>query len=249
MSVVVGRAAEAPVAYLCGLLNSELLDLWYSLRGRRPRDIWRDYEPKPMGEIPYRRPEGDERAERIAELVREIARNRRDLLPHRAVIRDLGRTIKDPWKTSPVEVDEVSLLSELPVSETVSVRTDPALEVDGEPAGRLRRLDERTLSFRRGGRETGRVGGDPTRVDLVERLAGRGTDDARAIALPRDLSSFDERKKERAELIRQLLAEGRGLVEEVERLVCALYDVPAELTEEIVEHAVRRAGSESPQDE
>jgi N-6 DNA Methylase/Eco57I restriction-modification methylase len=33
------------VAFLCGVLNSELLDLWYALRGRAPRDVWRDYEP------------------------------------------------------------------------------------------------------------------------------------------------------------------------------------------------------------
>ena len=43
------------VAYLCGLLNSELLDLWYAVRGKTPRDVWRNYEPKPMNEIPYRR--------------------------------------------------------------------------------------------------------------------------------------------------------------------------------------------------
>jgi hypothetical protein len=42
------------VAYLCGLLNSELLDLWYAVRGKTPRDVWRNYEPKPMNEIPYR---------------------------------------------------------------------------------------------------------------------------------------------------------------------------------------------------
>jgi hypothetical protein len=48
------REAELSVAYLCGLLNSELLDLWYALRGKRPRDIWRNYEPKPMARIPYR---------------------------------------------------------------------------------------------------------------------------------------------------------------------------------------------------
>lgn len=42
------------VAYLGGLLNSELLDLWYSIRGKTPRDVWRNYEPKRMKEIPYR---------------------------------------------------------------------------------------------------------------------------------------------------------------------------------------------------
>ncbi len=48
------KAPGLSVAYLCGLLNSELLDLWYALRGKTPRDVWRNYEPKPMGPMPYR---------------------------------------------------------------------------------------------------------------------------------------------------------------------------------------------------
>ena len=32
-------------------------------------------------------------------------------------------------------------------------------------------------------------------------------------------------------------------MEEVERLVCALYEVPDDLTEEIVERAIQRAGT------
>ena len=43
------------VAYVCGLLNSELLDLWYAVRGKTPWHVRRNYEPKPMNEIPYRR--------------------------------------------------------------------------------------------------------------------------------------------------------------------------------------------------
>ncbi|MGI8845941.1 MAG: HsdM family class I SAM-dependent methyltransferase, partial [Thermoleophilaceae bacterium] len=50
------------VAYLGGLLNSELLDLWYRVRGKTPRDVWRNYEPKPMARMPYRH------VERIASL-------------------------------------------------------------------------------------------------------------------------------------------------------------------------------------
>jgi hypothetical protein len=42
------------VAYLGGLLNSELLDLWYSVRGKTPWHVRRNYEPKRMKEIPYR---------------------------------------------------------------------------------------------------------------------------------------------------------------------------------------------------
>jgi len=43
-----------------------------------------------------------------------------------------------------------------------------------------------------------------------------------------------------------LLLEGRKLVEEVERLVCALYDASSDLTEAVVEHAVARAARELP---
>ncbi|CAN5140240.1 hypothetical protein BH20ACT16_BH20ACT16_10740 [soil metagenome] len=53
-TIATPRAQGLSVAYLCGVLNSELLDLWYSVRGKTPRDIWRNYEPKPMNEMPYR---------------------------------------------------------------------------------------------------------------------------------------------------------------------------------------------------
>jgi hypothetical protein len=119
------RFDEAPVAYLCGLLNSELLDLWYAVHGKTPRDVWRNYEPKRMNEMPYRRPEGDPRAEEIADLVREIAANRRALLPHRAVVHDLRRIVKDPWKSGPVVIDRPAFVAELGKRDTVSVRLDP----------------------------------------------------------------------------------------------------------------------------
>jgi len=53
-TVCTPREDGLSVAYLCGLLNSELLDLWYALRGKTPRDVWRNYEPKPMNRMPYR---------------------------------------------------------------------------------------------------------------------------------------------------------------------------------------------------
>lgn len=59
------RAEGLSVAYLCGLLNSELLDLWYGVRGKIPRDIWRNYEPKPMNEMPYRHVEAVPGVERM----------------------------------------------------------------------------------------------------------------------------------------------------------------------------------------
>lgn len=49
-TIAVGKSTDAPVAYLCGVLNSELLDLWYAVRGKTPRDVWRNYEPKRMNE-------------------------------------------------------------------------------------------------------------------------------------------------------------------------------------------------------
>ena len=53
-TIATPREDGLSVAYLCGVLNSELLDLWYAVRGKTPRDIWRNYEPKPMNEMPYR---------------------------------------------------------------------------------------------------------------------------------------------------------------------------------------------------
>jgi len=86
---VIPREQGLSVAYLGGLLNSELLDLWYSVRGKTPWHVRRNYEPKRMKEIPYRHVDptadcpkqrlkalaaalekGDD--ERVAELVTEI---------------------------------------------------------------------------------------------------------------------------------------------------------------------------------
>ena len=69
-TIVVGREPGAPVAYLCGVLNSELLDLWYAVRGKTPWHVRRNYEPKRMNEMPYGRPDADPRAEKVARLVR-----------------------------------------------------------------------------------------------------------------------------------------------------------------------------------
>jgi hypothetical protein len=57
-TVATPRDRDVSVTYLCGLLDSELLDLWYALRGKNPRDVWRNYEPKPMARMPYRHVEG-----------------------------------------------------------------------------------------------------------------------------------------------------------------------------------------------
>ncbi len=250
-TLVVGREAGAPVAYLCGLLNSELLDLWYGVRGKTPRDVWRNYEPKRMNEMPYRRPEDDPRAERVAELVRSLAANRRALLPHRGVVRDLGRIVKDPWKDGPVAIDTPGLVAELPPDRLVSVRVDSKLtKTIGElPLGRARRESPDVLTFRRGRVETARLEGDPARLDLLaEMVGGKQLDDVAELELPKDLGELEQLAEERTTLVAALLGEGRRLVEEIERFVCMLYDLPAELADAVVAHAVARAGSSLPDD-
>jgi hypothetical protein len=62
------------------------------------------------------------------------------------------------------------------------------------------------------------------------------------IELPRDIAAFKEEIVATATEVRQLLDAGRQLVEAAERLVCALYAVPKELEDEVVAHAVARAG-------
>jgi hypothetical protein len=244
LTLVVGRSDTAPVAYLCGVLNSELLDLWYAVRGKTPWHVRRNYEPKRMNEIPYRRPEGDPRAERVAELVREIAANRRALLPHRSLVPELGRLVKDPWKTGPVALDRAALVGELSIAETISVRLDPALNlaIARSPVGRPVRAGATKLVFRRGRVETAYVTGPKDRLDLLEEVLGtKPPADLPAVLLPRDLDRFDALATRRLETVSNLLAGGRSLVEEVERLVCALYEVPSRLTEEVIAHAARRA--------
>jgi hypothetical protein len=163
------------------------------------------------------------------------------------VIRDLGRVVKDPWKTGPVEIEIPAFIAELPRIETVSVRLEASLQVTGDPQGKARRLEASVLAFRRGGAETGRISGDAARLELLEVLVGTSmVEDARSLPLPKDLAAFDRRRRERVELVAGLLAEGRGLVEEVERLVCTLYGLPDELADAVVEHALKRAGSAMP---
>ncbi|MGH2934884.1 MAG: HsdM family class I SAM-dependent methyltransferase [Gaiellaceae bacterium] len=247
-TLAIGRGKDAPVAYLCGLLNSELLDLWYAVRGKTPWHVRRNYEPKRMNEMPYRPPDGDPRADEIADLVRSIAGNRRALLPYRSVVRDLDRIVKDPWKTGPVDIDERALVAELPVAEKVSLRLDPDLSVELPDAGsaRITRANRGTLELRRGRLAAGTVRGDEKRLDLLEAiLAGKAGAEIEETLLPKDLERFRTFVDERHQAVSALLADGRELVERVERLVCALYDVPDDLTEQVVAHAVRRSMSKT----
>lgn len=244
-TIVVGRGPDAPVAYLCGVLNSELLDLWYAIRGKTPRDVWRNYEPLRMNEMPYRPPDGDPRCDEIAELVRRVAANRRALLPHRAAVKDLGRIVKDPWKAGPVEIDERALVAELPAAETVSVRLHDGLVLDfPEPAKvKLRRAKPDLIELVRGRQVVGRLEGEAAVLDLVDGLVDGAADEhLPELLLPADLVLFAARRTDRRQLVAGLLAEGRELVERIERLLCAVYDVPDDLADAVVEHAVRRAG-------
>jgi hypothetical protein len=249
-TIVVGRETDAPVAYLCGLLNSELLDLWYAVRGKTPWHVRRNYEPKRMNEMPYRRPEGDPRADEVAGLVREIAANRTALLPHRGVVRDLGRMVKDPWRDGPVVVNRPALIETLEPRQTLSVRLDPSLTLEGSPSGRATRTEPAALAFRRGGRETGRVVGAEARLDLLEEIVGTSmVDDVGSVLLPRDLEAFDREAETLVETVQALLDDGRAKVERVERLVCGLFGLDEALTDSVVEHAVARARRAMPDGE
>lgn len=292
---VTAREDGLSVAYLCGLLNSELLDLWYAVRGRTSRDVWRDYEPKPMAEIPYRHVEGiaegrnseavraleaalaggdvdaavvgaaelrdaldgsathdREAAGGLEALVRAIAANRRALLPHRALVPELRRIVKDPWRTGPVELDERAAVAALPASEVVSVRLDTevtaSLSTDG-PLGRAA-LERDGLVFTRSRRDTARISGPPERLALLERLvAGEARlvpSELESLRLPRDLAAFRSGLERTRDEVVELLAAGRALVEAAERLVCRLYGLSRDLEDAVVEHAVARAGAGLP---
>jgi hypothetical protein len=70
-TIATAREKGLSVAYLCGLLNSELLDLWYAVRGKTPWHVRRNYEPKPMNAMPYRHvpvPQGWSPSDRVTAL-------------------------------------------------------------------------------------------------------------------------------------------------------------------------------------
>jgi hypothetical protein len=251
---VVARSSEArtatSVAYLCGLLNSELLDLWYAVRGKTPWHVRRNYEPKRMNEMPYRRPEGDPRAAEVARLVRDLAANRRALLPYRPRVRELRRIVKDPWRTGPVDVRRAMMVAHLPPAETVSARLDGTLVINGDAGarGRVRRTSAGTLTVTSGRVALASITGPSERLDMLEAVAGGHDGGIGAALLPKDLAAFDARCAAVADDVRRLLAEGRTLVERVERLVCGLFGLSADLTDRVVAHAVWRAGGGLPTD-
>jgi len=279
------REQGLSVAYLCGLLNSELLDLFYAVRGKNPRDVWRNYEPKPMARIPYRHAqmatdhqtvanlrtsddlvaacdqllaeprEADVLAAALEIVVRAISDNRIALLPHRGVAPELRATIKHPWSTLAPSLDEAALIAELASAATVSVRIDPALDLTIAGDGRLGRpeLDSDVLRYRFSRAVTATVTGPADRLELLERVTGSMrsslADDLAHVVLPKDLPALAAMLTDRAAVIEDLLEEGRQLVERAERLACRLYEVPAELEDEVVASAVARADSRRPDDD
>ena len=83
---------------------------------------------------------------------------------------------------------------------------------------------------------------------LEATIGGKAVDDVSDVELPKDVAGLVLLAAERAEIVHGLLADGRRLVEQIERLVCALYDVPDELTDEVIAHAAARAGVSTPAD-
>jgi len=192
-----------------------------------------------------------EAAGAIELLVRAVAANRRALLPYRGPFPELGRIVKDPWRTELPAIDHASAIDSMPREETVSVRLDPGLTVELETEGPLGKAqaDGPELRFTRGRGLTGRVRGSRERLGLLALLvAGRSLmpRELETQVLPRDLGAFARHVETKRFEAKELLDEGRTLVEAVERLVCRLYGLPTDLEGAVIAHAARRAGSEMP---
>jgi hypothetical protein len=98
-TITTAREEGLSVAYLCGVLNSELLDLWYAIRGKTPWHDRRNYEPKPMNAMPYRHvtvPAGWEPSGRFAALASALETPDADLsAPVAALIGAVGTADAD----------------------------------------------------------------------------------------------------------------------------------------------------------
>lgn len=219
-------------------------DLWYAVRGRTPWHVRRDYEPRPMASIPYRRPEGDPRSEEVAHLVRRMATDRRALLPHRALFPGLRRTVRSPWDDRLPEPGMAVAVALLPADRALSVRLHPALTatVGDAPHGRVHRDGPERITLRRARVQTGAIAGPEPFLDVLEATLPTTADPLTA-RVPLDAAECAALVRERRNEVQALLAEGRAIVERIERLVCALYGVPDALTDEIVANAVARAGA------
>ena len=289
-TLVIPKRDGLSVAYVCGLLNSESLDLWYAVRGKAPRDVWRNYEPKPMAEIPYRGVDdlpaaespplakldeaiargdaksaaglcadfgADLRANKedastqaagaLERIVRAIAANRQAVLPFRPRFRALERTVKDPWDIGPATPDRSSFVAQLPADQTITVRIDPELHATVESDGVLGRprLNDGALELVYKRQVMARVDGPAARLDLLVEILGAVRrilpDDLLRAELPKDLDAFEQSISRDSEIVAKPLADGRTLVGAAERLVCRLFDIPSDLEDEVVAHALQRA--------
>lgn len=102
------------------------------------------------------------------------------------------------------------------------------------------------LVFMHARRPTARVEGPRGRLALLREVLGDRRlmpDDLLSARMPASIDALTAEVVRRQGEIDELLAVGRHMVEAVERLVCALYGVPEELTELVVESAVTRAGT------
>ncbi|MGI8845508.1 MAG: hypothetical protein ACR2HC_04935 [Thermoleophilaceae bacterium] len=180
-------------------------------------------------------------------LVRAIAANRRALLPLRDLFPELGRTVKDPWRSRLPRLSEREAVRALPDRDTASVRIDPELTLQIDTDGPLGRgaISEPGLVFTRARQRTAEISGPAPRLELLARvLEGRKRlmpSELQACLLPRGLDEFADWCATKRTEVSELLDEGRVLVEVVERIVCRLYDVPLELEEAVVLHAAGRA--------
>lgn len=148
-------------------------------------------------------------------LVRAVADNRRALLAERAVAPRLRAVVRDTWSTEARALDEAALIAELAAADTVSVRTDPALQAGLSGDGRLGRgiLGEGALDYRHGRVTTARVTGPSERLALLQRVtAGLShalVTDLPTVLMPKDLDAFIALTCRRAAAIDALLEEGR----------------------------------------
>lgn len=101
------------------------------------------------------------------------------------------------------------------------------------------------FSYRR--RPVARVDGPAEKLMLLAELladtAKLQPADLLATEVPRDIEAFRAGVESAGEEVGRLLGDGRVLVEGVERLVCALYAIPLDLTDEVVAHATTRAAT------
>lgn len=180
-------------------------------------------------------------------VVRQVARNRRDLLPQRAVAPLLRRVVKDPWCITVPALDPGAIVAALPRRDLVSVRLDPDLALTGAadgPVGRaVREGDRLVFSYRR--QKTVTVCGPLDRIELLEELVAGPQRlllaELEALLLPRDLGSYRTEAVRLGAEVEQLLVEGRDLVERAERLVCRLFACDQELEDAVIARAAERA--------